>query len=303
MNPRVTVVIPTHRRPELMRLAVESVLAQDSEAHGEVIVVFDACPVVLPEVDVPRGWTIRGIENTRSRGLAGARNSGILAATGDLIAFLDDDDAWLPGKLQAQVDRWREAPDAVVIGTSMEVDDGERRHVRLVPSEELTHDDFLANRQPGLHSSSLLFPRSELQGRLGLIDEDLPRSYGEDYDILLRASAIGRVTVVNEPLIRVRWQGQSYFFGQWASYAAALQYLLDKHPDFATHPRAQARIRAQIAFALASSRQPGPARAIARQAIIGDFRQVKAYLAVAISWRLTTPTAVTKVVQRLGRGI
>lgn len=303
MSVTVSVVVPTHNRPELMKAAVESVLGQDAAVTGEVIVVFDACAVEPPDVHVPAGWTIRGIPNARTRGLAGGRNTGIEASNGRYVAFLDDDDEWLPGKLSAQLHRFAEAPDAVVVGTAMVVDDGKNKHVRLVPDEELTHEAFLRNRNPGLHSSSLMFPREVLTGSLGLIDEELPRSYGEDYDILLRASELGRVSVVNKPLVKALWNGQSYYFGQWAAYAEALQYLLRKHPDFATIPRALGRIEASVAFALASSGQRRPARIWARRAIRNDFRLVKAYLAIAVSLRLVRSQTVTRVVQRFGRGI
>ena len=302
-TPEVSVVIPTHNRPELMTLAVRSVLSQDVAVTGEVIVVFDACEIDVPDVEVPRGWSLRGIGNSRTRGLAGARNSGITDARGEYVAFLDDDDVWLPGKLTAQLDRFARSPRAAVVGTAMVVDNGAEDVVRLAPRETLTHHDFLRNRNPGVHSSSLVFRRSDLLGSLGLIDEDLPRSYGEDYDILLRASALGEVAVVNRPLVRVLWNGQSYYFGQWAAYAEALQYLLRKHPDFATMPRALGRIEAQVSFALASSGQRREARAWASRALLHDPRQVKALLAIAISLRLITPGAVTRVVQRFGRGI
>ena len=301
--PDISVVIPTHNRPQLMKLAVESVLSQDAPVTGEVIVVFDACAVEVPQVPLPQGWSLRGVANSRTRGLAGARNSGISAARGEYVAFLDDDDVWLPGKLAAQMDRIAASPHAVVVGTAMVVDNGTEDVVRLAPNETLTHQDFLRNRNPGVHSSSLVFRRSDLLGPLGLIDEELPRSYGEDYDILLRASALGTVTVVNRPLVRVLWNGQSYYFGQWAAYAEALQYLLRKHPDFATMPGALGRIEAQVSFALASSGQARDARAWARRAIGHDPRQVKAYLATAISLKLLTPAAVTRIVQRFGRGI
>lgn len=299
----VSVVIPTHDRPELMRKAVESVVAQTWDGPLDIVIVFDACPVEVPDVALRPGVSIRGISNDRTRGLAGARNSGIEASAHELVAFLDDDDTWLPTKLAAQLDHWEESPDAVLVGTAMEVDDGTRRHVRLVPAGLLTHEDFLRNRHPGLHSSSLLMRRADLLGRLGLIDESLPRSYGEDYDLLLRASSIGEVHVVNEPLIVALWNGQSYYFGRWADYGEALQYLLHKHPDFASIPHAIGRIEAQIAFALASSGQPTDARMWARRAIRHDPQQAKAYLAFLISWRLLTPERVAALAQRLGRGI
>ncbi|MFV0252964.1 MAG: glycosyltransferase family 2 protein [Beutenbergiaceae bacterium] len=308
MSSGVSVVIPTHNRPELMRKALLSVLAQTCVGtaaleHLDVIIVFDACPIEVPDVAVPDGASVRGIANDRTRGLAGARNSGIIAARHALVAFLDDDDTWLPAKLQAQLDRFESSPDAIVVGTAMEIDDGTNRRVRCSESDQLDHRDFLRNRHPAVHSSSLLIRREDLLGRLGMIDEELPRSYGEDYDLLLRASQIGTVHVVNEPLIVALWSGQSYYFGQWAAYAQALQYLLRKHPDFGTIPKALARIEAQIAFALAASDHPRLARKWAGRALRRDPRQVKAVLAILISWKLTTPQRVTALVRRFGRGI
>ncbi|MGV2984790.1 glycosyltransferase family 2 protein [Microbacterium sp. AGC85] len=303
MQCEVSVVVPTHKRPELMKLAVESILNQGATRTGEVIIVFDACPIEVPDVEVPEGWSVRGISNTRVRGLAGARNSGILDSTGDLIAFLDDDDEWLPGKLEAQLQRMDERPDAIAIATAMVLDDGENTHVRLVEKEDLSHEDFLRSRHPGIPSGALLFRRDVLLGPVGLIDEDLPRAYGEDYDLLLRASDHGTVTVVNEPLVKVRWQGQSYYFGQWAVYAEALQYLLRKHPDIATIPSALGRIEAQIAFALVANGQRKEGRQWAWRALRHNPKQVKAALAIAISWRLVSADAVIRFVRSRGKGI
>ena len=299
----VSVVVPTHNRPELMKLAVESILNQGASPTGEVIVVFDACPIELPEVEIPDGWTVKGISNTRVRGLAGARNSGILEAEGQLIGFLDDDDEWLPGKLEAQLQRLQERPHAVAVATAMVLDDGENTHVRLVEKEDLTYEDFLRDRHPGIPSGALLFRRETLLGPLGLIDEDIPRAYGEDYDLLLRASGLGLVTVVNEPLVRVRWQGQSYYFGQWETYAAALQYLLRKHPDIGRIPAALGRIEAQIAFALVAAGRRAEGRRWAWRALRHNPKQIKAMLAIAISWRLVSADRVIRFVRSRGKGI
>lgn len=299
----VSVVVPTHNRPELMKLAVESILNQGASPTGEVIVVFDACPIELPEVEIPDGWTVKGISNTRVRGLAGARNSGILEAEGQLIGFLDDDDEWLPGKLEAQLQRLQERPHAVAVATAMVLDDGENTHVRLVEKEDLTYEDFLRDRHPGIPSGALLFRRETLLGPLGLIDEDIPRAYGEDYDLLLRASGLGPVTVVNEPLVRVRWQGQSYYFGQWETYAAALQYLLRKHPDIGRIPAALGRIEAQIAFALVAAGRRAEGRRWAWRALRHNPKQIKAMLAIAISWRLVSADRVIRFVRSRGKGI
>lgn len=299
----MTAVVPTHDRPEMMRRAVQSILDQDYDGDIEVIVVFDACEPVLPEVGLADGRTLHGVVNERSRGLAGARNTGILAARHSLVAFLDDDDAWLPGKLSSQVGVIEAYPAASLVGTAMVVDDGAREHERLVGSGIVTHDMLLHDRIAGLHSSSFLFRRSALLGDVGLIDEELPRSYGEDYDILLRASVVGDIHVVDRPFVRVTWQGQSYFFGRWNDYADALEYLLAKHPDFARSGRAIGRIESQIAFARVSADRRRDGARWARRSLRHSPTQAKSYLALLIAARLVTTRQVTRVAARFGKGI
>jgi len=303
INHPVTAVVPTHNRPELMKRAVQSVLDQSYEGDIEILVVFDACEPILPDVDLPSNRTLRALVNERSRGLAGGRNTGILAAAHDFVAFLDDDDHWMPEKLARQMAAFDAHEDAILVGTAMIVDDGERTHERLVPSEIVTHRDLLHNRLAGLHSSSFVFRRDAFFGALGLVDEKLPRSYGEDYDMLLRTAAITPIVVVNEPLVGVMWKGQSFFFGQWAVYAEALQFLLAKHPEFGSSRTAVARIESQVAFALAASGQRAAARVWATRSLSHDPRQVKAYLAIAIALRLVTADRIARTVQRFGKGI
>ena len=303
INHPVTAVVPTHNRPELMKRAVQSVLDQSYEGDIEILVVFDACEPILPDVDLPSNRTLRALVNERSRGLAGGRNTGILAAAHDFVAFLDDDDHWMPEKLARQMAAFDAHEDAILVGTAMIVDDGERTHERLVPSEIVTHRDLLHNRLAGLHSSSFVFRRDAFFGALGLVDEKLPRSYGEDYDMLLRTAAITPIVVVNEPLVGVMWRGQSFFFGQWAVYAEALQFLLAKHPEFGSSRTAVARIESQVAFALAASGQRAAARVWATRSLSHDPRQVKAYLAIAIAFRLVSADRIARTVQRFGKGI
>ena len=301
--PPVTAVVPTHNRPELMKRAVTSIAEQNYEGPLEILVVFDACDVELPDISLRDGQTLRGVKNSRARGLAGARNTGIMEAGTDYVAFLDDDDFWLQGKLAAQMEVLQRQPDAILVGTAMVVDDGQRTHERLMSGDVISHSDLVQKGLAGLHSSSLLFRRERLLGDLGLVDELLPRSYGEDYDLLLRASALHPVAVVNRPLVNVTWQGQSYFFGQWALYAEALQYLLSKHPEFASNKKAIGRIQSQVAFSLAASGQKTEARSWARRALKNDPGQVKAALALAISTGLVTAPQVIRVVRRFGKGI
>ena len=299
----VTVVIPTHDRPEPLRRAVQSALQQTHGGPVEVVVVFDATAPALPEVDVPAGRELRGMSNDRCAGAAGARNTGILVAGHDLVAFLDDDDCWAPTKLERQLRVLGDAPSAVLVGSAITVDDGNRRHLRLLPSERISHADLLRDRLAALHTSTFVARRAALLGELGLFDEDLPRGYCEDYDLLLRASAISPVLAVNEPLVDVSWHGGSHFLGQWSMYAAALEQLLAKHPDFVTSRAALGRLQGHIAFAQAAARRRRAGLRWAARAIRQDPRVGRAWLAVLIAVRLVDPDRVVRVARRFGRGL
>ena len=108
--PAVTVVIPTRDRPALLRTAVDAVLAQDYPGEVRCVVVHDGTE---PDRSLERD-TVTVTRNVRSPGLAGARNSGIALAETELVAFCDDDDRWLPGKLSRQVEVFRSDPDGAV---------------------------------------------------------------------------------------------------------------------------------------------------------------------------------------------
>src|SRR5437868_5924016 len=88
--PSVGVVLPTHNRPAELKAALDSVLSQDYEGRIEAVIVHDRSE---PD-QVLAGDRVRVLANRRTPGLAGARNTGILALTTDLVAFCDDDDDW-----------------------------------------------------------------------------------------------------------------------------------------------------------------------------------------------------------------
>lgn len=299
----VTVVIATHRRPELMRCAVQSVLDQTYAGAIEIVVVFDACEPDLPDVVLPERRTLRALVNGRSRGLAGTRNTGILDATHDFVAFLDDDDSWLPEKLALQMPEFDEHPEALLVGSAMQVDDGRSMRDRLVGRSGVGVDDLVRDRLAGLHSSSFVFRRQALVDSVGLIDEDLPGSYGEDYDVLLRTARLAPIRVIDRPLITVRWQGQSYFFGKWAQYAESLEYLLSVHPEFRDQPAALARIESQIGFALAASGARRESRSWALRSVRTRPVNLRAWLALLISFRLMSADLVGRLANRVGKGI
>ena len=300
--PAVSVVVATHDRPKLLAQALAAIRAQRYPGPIEVIAVFDRTEpdTSLESSDPTR--TVRVVRNTRSPGLAGARNTGIGVATGEIVAFCDDDDMWLPGKLAEQVAVMRQVDGAIACVCGIVIDYEGRRAVRVPRADELTTEQLLRRRVMAAHPSTLLVDRAALD-RVGLVDEEIPGSYAEDYDWLLRIAAEGPVAVAELPLVRVRWGATSYFADRWALMARAIEYLVEKHPEFRTCPRGLARLWGRRSFALAAAGEPDQARALARETLILNPFEARAYLALAVSFGVVSPSTVTGVLNRRGRGI
>ena len=302
-RPQVSVVVPTRDRPELLRRAVTAILGQTYKGPVECLVVFDQSDPDLPWPDLPPGRTLVLGRNDRTPGLAGARNSGILAATGELVAFCDDDDEWLPEKLARQVARLLATPGAAVSTTGILVRYQDRTTTRLAPTILVTHRQLLRSRLTELHPSTVLARRDRLLSQIGLVDEDIPGSYAEDYEWLLRASRHGPVLALPEPLAVIHWHQSSFFADRWRTIIAALTYLVDKHRDLQQEPSGLARIYGQIAFAHAALGERKPARRWARRTLSLNRRERRAYLALAISLGLVSAKTVVRMAHGAGKGI
>jgi glycosyltransferase involved in cell wall biosynthesis len=302
--PSVGVVIPTHNRPELMRRSLAAVLDQEYDGPLEVLVVFDRCEVdrSIERTDDPRR-VVRAIPNTRTPGLCGSRNTGVLALDTDLVAFCDDDDVWLPGKLAAQVSALVSDPKAEFAATSMAVTFDGTRSVRLAGTSAVTHDDLLRSRMAMLHSSSFLMWRRALVDDIGLLDEAIPGSMCEDWDLLLRAAERHPIVNVDEPLIDVLWGRTSYFSQQWQMKVDALEFMLDRHPQIRDSKVGYARVCGQIAFAYAALGNRGKAVRWALTGIRTRAVEPRDYLALLVATRLMTAQRVLWLLHRRGRGV
>ena len=301
-HPLVSVVVPTRDRPELLRRAVAAIFGQTYKGPVECVVVFDQSDPDLPWPDLPPGRTLVLRRNDRTPGLAGARNSGILAATGELVAFCDDDE-WLPEKLARQVARLLATPGAAVSTTGILVRYQDRTTTRLAPTILVTHRQLLRSRLTELHPSTVLARRDRLLSEIGLVDEQIPGSYAEDYEWLLRASRHGPVLAVPEPLAVIHWHQSSFFADRWRTIISALTYLVDKHRDLQQEPSGLARIYGQIAFAHAALGERKPARRWARRTLSLNRRERRAYLALAISLGLVNAKTVVRMAHAAGKGI
>lgn len=301
--PSVSVVVATRDRPELLRRAVERILAQRYEGELECIVVFDQSDPAPLQVDLEPGRRLSFVVNDRTPGLAGARNTGASVATGALLAFCDDDDEWMPGKLLPQIEALRSAPAAVVAACGIEVRYRGRSFARVSTDEFVTHRDLLRSRRMEIHPSCVLVRRRDFLERIGPVDESLPGSYAEDYEWLLRATRVGPIVTVPLPLVRVWWGTASWFEGRWSTIATALRYLLERYPEFREVPRGLARILGQIAFAHAALGERRVARGWARRSLAASWREPRAYLALAVSVGVVPASWALRAAHAFGKGI
>ncbi|WP_211116355.1 glycosyltransferase family 2 protein [Glycomyces buryatensis] len=297
--PSVGVVIPTHDRPEQMREALRSVLTQFYPGDLEVVVVYDRAK---PDETVAAGGErpVRVMKNQRTPGLSGARNTGITALDTELVAFLDDDDEWLPGKLTAQVQALGTA--AEMCTTAIEVDYRGRRNARLAQRTTVRHVDLLRSRMMMLHSSTFLFRRSALLGGLGMVSEDAPGSQNEDWDMLLRAARRRPIAHVDTPYALINWAG-SHFETRWDTKISSLRWILERHPEIHGSPEGASRVYGQIACwhaAIGDRRQAMKWAVRATKANPGEPRAAVA--AVASAGLISVPT-VMAALHRSGRGI
>jgi glycosyltransferase involved in cell wall biosynthesis len=298
--PDVSVVVATKGRPQLLARAVASILSQDYPGNLECVLVFDQQEPDDVPVGVPDGRQLRALANTRTPGLAGARNTGITSSRGAMIAFCDDDDSWLPGKLTLQVALLEQSA-AGFVACGIRVRHGDSAVVRIPPAE-IGFAELIRDRITELHPSTFVMRRSALDA-IGLVDEKIPGSYGEDYDLLLRAARYGGVRAVQQPLVDVFWHEQSYFADRWQTIGEALRFLLAKYPEFSADPVGHARIEGQIAFAEAALAHRPEAVRSSWQALRGNPKERRAYLALAVAAGVISPQTIVRAANRRGRGI
>ncbi|WP_412540585.1 glycosyltransferase [Longispora sp. K20-0274] len=300
--PSIGVVIPTHRRPEQLRAAVASVVAQEYPGELRVIVVYDRAE---PDFMVASGGArpVMVLSNNRTPGLAGARNTGILALDTDLVAFCDDDDEWRPGKVVTQsMALWRK-PLAEFGTCSIEVAYNGQVNERLAGRTEVSHADLLQSRMSMLHSSTFVIRRSALMGGLGLVAEDAPGSQNEDWDLLLRAAARHPIVHVDQALVRVAWGVGSLFARQYDTKISSLRWMLNRHPEIGTCRTGAARVYGQLACWYAAKGDRKQSVRWARAALRQRWREPRAAIALAATARIVTVEKVVSALHKRGHGI
>jgi glycosyltransferase involved in cell wall biosynthesis len=219
MRPTVSAVIPTQKRQQMLRQAAASVLNQ-SFADLELIIVLNAA---TPEAtaaaqEIAHRSNVRLV--TLDYGsLPAARNAGIAVARGDWVAFLDDDDIWLPNKIERQLQA-ASTTGADMVNCDFVIDNGSvvqpRGRLSWHRGLSLAESLMLANYGAGGSSGAIV--KSSVIRSLGCFDERMRAC--EDWDMWRRLSWDHHIHYVDEVLLKMRkheknMSGRTGFMAMW----------------------------------------------------------------------------------------
>lgn len=197
MSKKVSVIIPTYNRANIVRESIDSVLNQTYKDF-ELLVVDDGSQDKTKEMLEAYGGQLKYcfIEHC---GVSGARNHGILKSSGEYITFLDSDDLWENNKLEKQIDYFNKNPKANIIYTD---EIWYRKGIRV--NQKKKHykpsGDIFLELLPlcRISASSIMFKR-EIIDDIGVFDEELPVC--EDYDLWIRLAVKYPIYFIDIPLI------------------------------------------------------------------------------------------------------
>ena len=203
-NPLVSVIIPNYNYAQYLPQTLDSVLAQ-TYPHVEIIVVDDGSTDGSEAVLREYSDRVSSFQQQRE-GVSVARNLGVQKSSGQLIAFLDADDLWLPTKLERQVQKFMEDPDLGLVHCGWAAIDkhGKVSNPRLEGLEGWVAKELLMFRQ-AIHSSSGAVVTREVVEEIGGFDPRLSTS--ADWDFSYRVAIRRRVAFVPEVLFHYRLHG------------------------------------------------------------------------------------------------
>ena len=243
--PRISVILPTFNRAQSLQRAIESVLNQ-SYRDFELIVVDDGSTDETAQVISDfESANVVAIASDSNRGVSWARNRGLDRARGDIVCFIDSDDAYLPGKLGYVAEHFEKRPEIDLF-----VDLYERRNNSSDQAKPRRHcnpvvEDFAFFRSALLQgrlstATPAINVRRQVLLDVGYFDELLTEA--EDLDILLRISTRHRCTATNK-ILWVKYASADSISANLTIYVDALIAICERHPEFRDHFTEQCEAR------------------------------------------------------------
>jgi GT2 family glycosyltransferase/MoaA/NifB/PqqE/SkfB family radical SAM enzyme/Flp pilus assembly protein TadD len=250
-EPLVSVIVPTHNRPEMLEAALGSILAQTFRDF-EIVVVNDAGVEVVDVVArMNTGKNVTYVRHARNRGLAAARNTGIRAARGRYIAYLDDDDLYGPDHLATLVRAMKDGARVAYTDASraVQVKQGESYVTvgRDIPySVDFDRDRLLVcNFVPVL---CFMHEKSAIEDA-GYFDESLTSH--EDWELWIRMSRLASFRHIPEVTCEFTWRddGTTMTSSRRADYLRTTLMVYEKHKGEITgRPDIEAKRRQHLSL-------------------------------------------------------
>ncbi|WP_325453215.1 glycosyltransferase [Humibacter sp.] len=261
----VSVVIPAFNPGPFLAIALDSLVTQ-TFTSWEAVVVDDGSHEPLSWV-AGRDPRITLLRQT-NQGLSAARNAGILATTAPLIAFLDADDVWLPGKLDSQVARLTREPGLGMLSTAFAIIDSDGRITGPgYQGFSTSYEELLGGN--GVCVSTAVVRRAALE-QVGLFDTGLRTA--QDWDLWLRIARVGAIDKLPEVLAHYRIHSGG-MTQDWRLSLHEAEVVLRRHPS----PRASRGLAAARERAVHQAFDA--ARAAARSRRLGTLSRNLAYVA------------------------
>lgn len=249
-KPIASVILTTYNRSDILPRAIKSVLKQNYQDYELIIVDDHSTDRTEDVVNSFNRDKIKYIHHEQNRGLAAARNTGIRKAQGKYIAFLDDDDEWLPGKLEKQVEFLDKHPDIGMVYCGMRriFKDG---HVDQFPDLKGFVFSKMLSSQALVSNGSGVLIRASMLADIGLFDEKLKR--GIDGYLFRKITQRYPVDYVNEILVNYYENRDDRItpvntVAENKKCIEGIQYTLDEFSEgFKCYPKARAKRYFQLA--------------------------------------------------------
>jgi glycosyltransferase involved in cell wall biosynthesis len=205
-EPLITIVVPTWNRLKLLEDAVQSVIAQ-SHARWELIVVDDgSTDGTADRLAAHADERMKVVASPHIGHIGRLRNIGAVTGTGELIAFLDSDDLWLPQKLEVQVKALTESG-AGWCYSRFEMMDVEGRDIPIARDKFCLLSGNISREllmlKPTVRTSTFMV-RRDLFDAAGRFSEDPRLKRGEDHELYFRLALRSKAVAITETLVRVR---------------------------------------------------------------------------------------------------
>ena len=230
-TPEVSIVIAAYNCGDFILETVSSVINQTFK-NWELIIVDDCSTDDTSEkIAALNDNRIRIIRLDKNSGLPAApRNTGIRAAKGEFIAFLDHDDTWSPEKLQVQIDYLREHPEVALIGSPFIIEslDSRYNNTPTTPkTKSLSGNLYKTLLQCNFFACSSVTVKTSILNNIGFFDEDPLVSAAEDWDLWLRIAKRHKITFIPQTLGFYRMHGSG--LSTEIKRLQRIFYVIDKH--------------------------------------------------------------------------